>query len=1207
MENEKRKERNEEKEQGGIGEEGEVLEDSEPSHPAVSPPKTTQTQPSNFQSSPTLPSSSSHPWHSSQYSYRGSDSKMNRNPSFRDPSYYNRDPSSYRRSDHRQSYGQQQSYHHNYPPSYQDRAPSSSHPWHDKSAVPPWRNNISSQYYHSGHNNNNHRQGNNHHQYRRDESSSSSQNSASNSTTSIAPIPHSIKTTQETPKKLISFKLNASNDKLSKSILNDLKEESNESYQPAPPLPPSPPHYSPSQNESPYSPSSPPPIPVESFPSDPSFTPKLITRKLVDAHNNNKVASFSFFSKSLGGDWMLTFDPNWSSEKKIEMEHLTEGIRLSSNSNRSRVRVNGMDIEGFDKKPVQDPRLQRGYLQNDKNSSLDLRVPIYEFDLNSAGSPPPRLLFVSNLPTSVDVRTLLDEFKRYGTLEDLSSGIYYVDEEKKNFLVGEGQSIPLKCTHTGMAAIKFEKASHAKSAVAMMSKRYLFGSKIEVEMDSNGDIAQESLKLGKRNIIEPVLSPQKEELTSKEDPLKSYTYNRKPATEIEDVDMQIDDDDSISNQFTYRNQSQPNLRNNPPHLPQLLPSVRPPSSKPNDRTPPILKPGEKSVRSITPAIKIVSHLPMNDMRIESLLKSHFAHFRPTLVYVDGNWIVEFGNSRFRDNAINVLNFSSFEGFRLKLEKVELSKYTVIQPIRKSEFSSSLDPFRYQKGGKSPSVQERTIELIIQDLIQATISNAKRSFLQPVVADYFDKWWREQTQREKDASDLMEVSSLIEERPVKPTIDNEKDYDLSELRSFRKHQEKEDFGYRKLKKDKKQSHKSRKKRRSYDSEEDMHYESKSSHNRHKEPVYSDESDEDVKSASEDEIVLPSRHKHYEEPESMSQSEDEYYGAPVVQKVQKKKPTPKPKAAPKPKPIPKKRNRQYWSSSEEEESVGEPSEDEENEDEDDYYLGLAQQNETTTTTTPVKSNKRAKKDVDVDYSDLNESHVEEPPSEYLMPCPSGCSRSEPYTKEKLKEYYQRKLAVGRLQQNAPGALYKQSVPTHSTTASSRNIRHDQRRLISLGSGLPQQSDILKFNQLKGRKKRIKFAKSTIHDWGLFALERIEQNDMVIEYIGEVIRQKTADVREKRYERIGIGSSYLFRIDEDTIIDATMKGNLARFINHCCDPNCYARIITVDQQKKIVIYSKRDINVGEEITYDYKFPFEEDKIPCLCGSEKCRKYLN
>lgn len=81
-----------------------------------------------------------------------------------------------------------------------------------------------------------------------------------------------------------------------------------------------------------------------------------------------------------------------------------------------------------------------------------------------------------------------------------------------------------------------------------------------------------------------------------------------------------------------------------------------------------------------------------------------------------------------------------------------------------------------------------------------------------------------------------------------------------------------------------------------------------------------------------------------------------------------------------------------------------------------------------------------------------------------------------------------------------------------------------------------------------------------------------------MGEVVRQKIADERERRYETSGIGSSYLFRIDDDQIIDATKKGNLARFINHCCDPNCYAKIISFGHSKKIIIYSKRDIAVGE-----------------------------
>ncbi|KAF9361965.1 histone methyltransferase set1 [Mortierella sp. NVP85] len=124
----------------------------------------------------------------------------------------------------------------------------------------------------------------------------------------------------------------------------------------------------------------------------------------------------------------------------------------------------------------------------------------------------------------------------------------------------------------------------------------------------------------------------------------------------------------------------------------------------------------------------------------------------------------------------------------------------------------------------------------------------------------------------------------------------------------------------------------------------------------------------------------------------------------------------------------------------------------------------------------------------------------------------------------------------------------VNTASARISSRMNRVNNRRMLV---GMATDSDILKFNQLK-----LRFAKSPIHDWGLFAMEKVDANDMVIEYIGEVIRQKVTDHREKRYERMGIGSSYLFRVDDDTVIDATKMGNTARFINHCCVVDYYSK---------------------------------------------------
>ncbi|KAJ2736070.1 histone methyltransferase set1, partial [Coemansia sp. BCRC 34490] len=136
----------------------------------------------------------------------------------------------------------------------------------------------------------------------------------------------------------------------------------------------------------------------------------------------------------------------------------------------------------------------------------------------------------------------------------------------------------------------------------------------------------------------------------------------------------------------------------------------------------------------------------------------------------------------------------------------------------------------------------------------------------------------------------------------------------------------------------------------------------------------------------------------------------------------------------------------------------------------------------------------------------------------------------------------------------------------------------------------SDLLRFNQLDSRTKRLRFSKSAIHDWGLFASEPIFQGEFVIEYIGERIRAQLADLREEQYEREGIGSSYLFRVDDEIVVDATKCGNVARFINHSCEPNCIAKTIVADGTKRIVIYASHDIQVGEEVTYDYKFP-EED----------------
>ena len=252
-------------------------------------------------------------------------------------------------------------------------------------------------------------------------------------------------------------------------------------------------------------------------------------------------------------------------------------------------------------------------------------------------------------------------------------------------------------------------------------------------------------------------------------------------------------------------------------------------------------------------------------------------------------------------------------------------------------------------------------------------------------------------------------------------------------------------------------------------------------------------------------------------------------------------------------------------------------------------------------PERSHKRRQRNVQNDESALSGS----------------CSR--------CRIYYKGKKAAGKSQPTAPRSTSKSaslqvrqvdyssenesrlSLASSSSTAKSRGARLEQRQLMSISQAAEYDSELMKYNQLHFRKKKLTFGRSRIHNWGLFALEAIPADEMVIEYVGQVIRQQVADNREKSYEKIGIGSSYLFRIDTDTIVDATKCGNFGRFINHSCTPNCTAKILTVEDTKRIVIYSKEDIPAGGEITYDYKFPIEDDKIPCLCGSPFCRGSLN
>lgn len=243
-------------------------------------------------------------------------------------------------------------------------------------------------------------------------------------------------------------------------------------------------------------------------------------------------------------------------------------------------------------------------------------------------------------------------------------------------------------------------------------------------------------------------------------------------------------------------------------------------------------------------------------------------------------------------------------------------------------------------------------------------------------------------------------------------------------------------------------------------------------------------------------------------------------------------------------------------------------------------------------------------------------------------TGCARTEGYYEQRPEDkiVYWEDITKGieegsyltfdpRATLTAVGTLTLSSMTGRSARAQNRRLHWET---SSATKGRLATADYFaKTSALAARKKKLVLGRSSIHSWGLFAGEDIEAGDMVIEYVGEIIRYSVANVRERKYELIlraqgskEMASSYFFRLDTDLVVDATHRGNLSRFINHSCDPSCLARVMTLDGARRIVMYARRDIRRGEELTYDYKFPLEDDptkKISCLCGARNCRGTLN
>ncbi|CAH9062410.1 unnamed protein product [Cuscuta epithymum] len=244
-----------------------------------------------------------------------------------------------------------------------------------------------------------------------------------------------------------------------------------------------------------------------------------------------------------------------------------------------------------------------------------------------------------------------------------------------------------------------------------------------------------------------------------------------------------------------------------------------------------------------------------------------------------------------------------------------------------------------------------------------------------------------------------------------------------------------------------------------------------------------------------------------------------------------------------------------------------------------------------------------------------------SDYVPPPnPSGCARSEPYNyfgrrgrKEpealaaaSLKRLYveNRPYLVGGHSQHDSLCSTSSNTPACSNYSVDlqklKNSHHVSKNILSMTE---------KYEHMKGTvRKRLAFGKSGIHGFGIFTKCPHKAGDMVIEYTGELVRPPIADRREHLIYNSLVGAgTYMFRIDDERVIDATRAGSIAHLINHSCEPNCYSRVISANGDERIIIFAKRDIKQWEELTYDYRFLSIDEQLSCYCGFPRCRGVVN
>lgn len=123
----------------------------------------------------------------------------------------------------------------------------------------------------------------------------------------------------------------------------------------------------------------------------------------------------------------------------------------------------------------------------------------------------------------------------------------------------------------------------------------------------------------------------------------------------------------------------------------------------------------------------------------------------------------------------------------------------------------------------------------------------------------------------------------------------------------------------------------------------------------------------------------------------------------------------------------------------------------------------------------------------------------------------------------------------------------------------------------------------------------------------LKLIPKGDFVIEYVGELVDDQEYQRRIKKMHQQMDENYYFLIIDKDRIIDAGPKGNLARFMNHSCQPNCETQKWNVNGETRVGLFAMHDIPGDSEVTFNYNLEaIGKEKKACVCKAPNCSGFI-